>query len=168
MADLTSVARVVRWGSESLAFNLSCLPADKLDWKPNPESKSAFEVTGEALGVIRMMTGLIQKGHFERPPGASGGEGGPMQYPKPADLADARRQVKEAGEAFAAALDGAGPELDKPVETPFGTMLASRCVLWAMIDLIHHHGQVSYIQSLLGDKDQHFNPDGTNWFAPDA
>lgn len=47
-------------------------------------------------------------------------------------------------------------------------MLASRCVLWGMIDLVHHHGQVSYIQSLLGDKDQHFNPDGTNWFAPDA
>lgn len=90
MADLTSVARVVRWGTESMAFNLGHLPADKLDWKPNPESKSALEVTGEVLGVIRMMTGLILKGHFERPPGASGGEGGPMQYPKPADLADAR------------------------------------------------------------------------------
>ena len=28
MADLTSVARVVRWGTESMAFNLGHLPAE--------------------------------------------------------------------------------------------------------------------------------------------
>lgn len=166
MAELTSAARIVRWGSESLAFNLSALPADKLNWKPTPESKSALEVTGEALGVMRMMTGLILNGGFERTADAQ--SGGILSYPEPRSLEEAQRELAEVGEAFAAALDGAGPALDVPVETPFGTMLASRCVLWGVIDLVHHHGQVVYLQGLLGDKEMHLNPQGRNWFAPGA
>ena len=168
MSKLEPVARVVRWGVESMAFNLGQLPADKLNWKPTPESKSALEVTGEVLGVMRMMTGLIATGSFARPDGGQSTDGGPIQYAAPANLEDARRQLAETGEAFAAALDNAGPELERPVETPFGIMLGTRVVLWGMIDLVHHHGQISYLQSLLGDKEMHFNPDGRNWFAPDA
>ena len=168
MANLEPVARVVRWGVESMAFNLGQLPADKLNWKPNPESKSALEVTGEVIGVMQMMLGLLTTGSFARPDGADATTSGPIQYPIPAGLEDAQRQLKETGEAFAAALEKAGPELERPVETPFGTMLGSRVVLWGMIDLVHHHGQVSYLQSLSGDKEMHFNPQGRNWFAPDA
>lgn len=168
MSKLEPAARVVRWGVESMAFNLGQLPEDKLSWKPNPESKSALEVTGEVLGVMRMMTGLITTGSFQRPDGAEATTSGPIDYPTPSGLKDAQRQLAETGEAFAAALEKAGPELDGPVETPFGTMLGSRVVLWGMIDLVHHHGQISYLQSLLGDKEMHFNPEGRNWFAPDA
>ena len=166
MTNLEPVARVVRWGVESMAFNLGQLPADKLNWKPNPECKSALEVTGEVVGVMRMMVGLMTTGSFERPPGAEAA--GPIRYPLPTGLEDAQRQLVETGSAFAAALEKAGPELERPVETPFGTMLGSRVVLWGMIDLVHHHGQISYLQSLLGDKEMHFNPEGRNWFAPDA
>jgi hypothetical protein len=167
MANLEPVARVVRWGVESMAFNLGQLPADRLDWKPNPESKSALEVTAEVVGVMRMMLGLMATGRFERPDGAEATTSGPIRYPLPSGLEDAQRQLTETGAAFAAALENAGPELDLPVATPFGTMLGSRVVLWGMIDLVHHHGQISYLQSLLGDKEMHFNPEGRNWFAPD-
>jgi hypothetical protein len=168
MTSLEPVARVVRWGVESMAFNLSRLPADRLQWKPNPESKSALEVTGEVIGVMRMMTGLMTTGSFAPPAGAEASAGGPIRYANPTGLEEAQRQLAEAGEAFAAALEKAGPELERPVETPFGTMLGTRVVLWGMIDLVHHHGQICYLQSLLGDKEMHLNPDGRNWFAPDA
>jgi DinB family protein len=168
MGKLEPVARVVRWGVESMAFNLSQLPADKLNWKPNPESKSALEVTAEVIGVMRMMLGLLATGSFERPDGAEANVSGPIRYPLPSGLEDAQRQLTETGGAFADALEKAGPELDRAVETPFGTMLGSRVVLWGMIDLVHHHGQISYLQSLLGDGEMHFNPEGRNWFAPDA
>ena len=168
MSNLEPVARVVRWGVESMAFNLGQLPADKLNWKPNPESKSALEVTGEVVGVMRMMLGLMTAGRFERPAGVEPSEERRIHYPLPSGLEDAQRQLTETGEAFAAALEKAGSELDRPVETPFGTMLGSRVVLWGMIDLVHHHGQISFLQSLLGDKEMHFNPEGRNWFAPDA
>jgi hypothetical protein len=156
MANLKPVARVVRWGVESTAFNLGQLPADRLDWKPNPACKSALQVTGEVVGVMRMMLGVLQGGGFGGGPG----------YETPASLEEAQRQLAVTGEAFAAALEKAGPELDREIESPFGTMLASRAVLWGMIDLVHHHGQISYLQCLLGDGEMHFNPAGRNWFAP--
>src|SRR5690242_14852507 len=115
MANLEPVARVVRWGVESMAFNLGQLPEDKLNWKPNPESKSALEITGEAIGVMRMMLGLLKTGSFERPPGAEDTGSGPIHYPVPAGLQEAQRQLAETGEAFASALERAGPELDRPV-----------------------------------------------------
>ena len=155
MPNLEPVARVVRWGVESMAFNLGQLPADKLNWKPNPESKSALEVTGEVVGVMQRMQGVIEGGGFH---GA--------QYETPATLEEAQRQLAETGEAFAAALEKAGPELERTLETPFGTMWGSRVVLWGMIDLVHHHGQISYLQSLLGDGEMHFNPSGRRWFDP--
>jgi uncharacterized damage-inducible protein DinB len=168
MTNLEPVARVVRWGVESMAFNLGQLPADKLNWKPNPESKSAMEVTGEVVGVMRMMLGLMKTGSFERPAGVEATGEGPIRYAIPSSLEEAQRQLAETGEAFAAALEKAGAELERPVQTPFGTMLGSRVVLWGMIDLVHHHGQISYLQTLLGDKEMHSNPQGRNWFAPDA
>jgi hypothetical protein len=168
MTNLEPVARVVRWGVESMAFNLGQLPADKLNWKPNPESKSALEVTGEVIGVMRMMLGLMTTGSLDRPAGAEATGDGPIRYAIPSGLEDAQHQLAETGGAFANALEKAGSELERPVETPFGTMLGSRVVLWGMIDLVHHHGQISYLQSLLGDKEMHFNPEGRNWFAPDA
>src|SRR5439155_18868361 len=122
MSNLEPVARVVRWGVESMAFNLGQLPPDKLNWKPNPVCKSALEVTGEVVGVMRRMQGLIEGGGFH-------GE----QYATPASLEEAQRQLTETGAAFAAALVKAGPELERAVPTPFGTMWGSRVVLWGMI-----------------------------------
>jgi hypothetical protein len=168
MANLEPVARVVRWGVESMAFNLGQLPEDKLNWKPSPESKSALEMTGEVIGVMRTMQRLVTTGSFERPAGAEDEAQRPTPYVPPSGLEEAQRQLAETGEAFAAALEKAGPELERSVETQYGTMLGSRVVLWGMIDLVHHHGQISYLQSLLGDKEMHLNPEARNWFAPDA
>src|SRR5437868_1837714 len=152
MSNLEPVARVVRWGVESMAFNLGQLPPDRLDWKPNPACKSALEVTGEVVGVMRRMQDVIEGGGFYGP-----------QYETPASLEEAQRQLAETGEAFAAALEKAGPELEHSIETPFGTLWGPRVVLWGMIDLVHHHGQISYLQSVLGDGEMHFNPAGGRW-----
>src|SRR5437868_5795442 len=111
MSNLEPVARVVRWGVESMAFNLGQLPPDKLNWKPNPACKSALEVTGEVVGVMRRMHDVIEGGGFSGP-----------QYVTPSSLEEAQRQLAETGEAFAAALEKAGPQLERTLETPFGTM----------------------------------------------
>jgi hypothetical protein len=155
MTNLEPVARVVRWGVESMAFNLGQLPADKLDWKPNPACKSALEVSGEVVGVMRSLRRVLEGGGFE---GA--------QNETPGSLEEAQRQLSEAGESFAAALEKAGPELERPLQTPFGTLWGPRIVLWGMIDLVHHHGQISYLQSLLGDGEMHMNPSAGPWFSP--
>jgi hypothetical protein len=142
---------------ESLAANLAAIPADKRDWKPTPESKSALIVTGEAIGVMRMMLPLFSGGDFAMDP-----------YPEPKDLDDAAAQLAEVGGTFAAALEQAGPALERRIGSPFGEMWAAHAVLWGMIDLIHHHGQVVYIQGLLGDAAHHGDTTAaTRWFGPE-
>ena len=86
-----------------------------------------------------------------RPPGA---------LPHPLTLDEALTQLAEGAEPFAAALEAAGPEMERTMETPFGEMWAAKGVVFGMIDLVHHHGQVTYIQSLLGDAENH-----TDWEA---
>jgi hypothetical protein len=35
------------------------------------------------------------------------------------------------------------------------------------VDLIHHHGQINYLQMLLGDRDDHFDMDAcARWYGP--
>jgi hypothetical protein len=164
MSELEPVARVVRWGVESMAFNLGQLPADKLDWKPNPACKSAMEVTGEVLGVMQMMVSVLEGGE-PRPPADATPEEGRIRYATPATLEEAQRRLLEAGQSFADALEKAGPELERAVPTPFGMLWGPRLVLWGMIDLVHHHGQIAYLQCLLGDGEMHMNTEGRNWFG---
>ena len=109
-----------RWGTESMAFNLGRLPADKLNWKPNPESKSALEVTGEVIGVMRMMVGLIDHRRFHRARQRGSHRGRAVPLPDPSGLEDAQRQLAETGNAFATALEKAGAELERPSRRPSG------------------------------------------------
>ena len=38
-----------------------------------------------------------------------------------------------------------------------GMLWAPRAALIPVLDLLHHHGQVCYLQTLLGDREQHWN-----------
>jgi hypothetical protein len=159
MADLEAVARVVRWGAESMAFQLGHIPEDKLDWKPTPESKSALQVAGEVVGVFRMLMPVFTDGPLQQAP-----------LPHPTSLQEAKALLAETAEEFASKLDAAGPELHRAFPSPFGgEMWAAHAVLFGMIDLLHHHGQLTYIQSLLGDAENHGDWDSVNrWFGPPA
>lgn len=157
MADLKAVARVVRWAAESMAFNLDQIPEDKLDWKPNPASKTALQVVAEATGVMRMIQPIFAGGNFER------------QSYEPADSRDeAKKLLAETASAFADSLERAGDDLERPIPGPMGSdMWAAHSVLFGMIDLVHHHGQITYLQTLLGDAENHFQPETlTRYFAP--
>jgi hypothetical protein len=158
MEDLKIVARVTRGMAESMAVQLGHLPADKLDWKPNPASKSALEVTAEVIGVMRMMLPVF-----------SGGDPKFEQFAPIGSLEEAQRLLAETSEAYAAGLEAAGPELERPLETPMGTMWANYAIAFGMVDLIHHHGQITYLQSLLGDAENHMIPGAIErWWGPPA
>jgi hypothetical protein len=38
-----------------------------------------------------------------------------------------------------------------------GMLRAPRAALIPVLDLLHHHGQICYLQTLLGDREQHWN-----------
>ncbi|MGV3723042.1 MAG: DinB family protein [Actinomycetota bacterium] len=144
MADLKPLARIVRWGTASTILNLQKLPADKLDWKPEPTCKSALDVVAEVTGVMRTSLPMFSGGSMEYQP-----------EPPATTLEEACARLQEASNAYVAALEAAGDELEQPVETPMGTFWGSYAVVFGLIDLLHHHGQLTYLQSLLGDAEMH-------------
>src|SRR4051812_30208507 len=130
---MKETADMARWAARDFVFNLEALPADRLDWKPSPEAKSALQLAGEVAGVAANTVPILQGGNWAAAP-----------LPQPATLEEARKLVLEQTEAYAAALEAAGPAaLHRPVELPFGKFWAERFVLFPMIDLIHHRGQLA-------------------------
>jgi hypothetical protein len=145
MADMQTHAALARWAARNFDHNLGFLPEERLEWKPEPTCKSAAEVTGEVAGVIRMALKLLSEGRWGQP-----------EFPRPATLAEAREMIRSEGERYAVALETAAPEaLSRAVDSPFGRMRVERAILFPLIDMIHHHGQICYLQSLLGDAEGH-------------
>ena len=148
MEDVKVAAWMIRYGARSLAYNLDFIPADRENWKPAPEAKSALEVAAEAVRVFGMYLPMLEEGDF--PTFRQG-------FDPPASLAEAKTRLLEVSERYAQALEAAGPELDRAQPMPFGGVFrATRAACYPLLDLMNHHGQILYLQSLLGDAEMHW------------
>jgi uncharacterized damage-inducible protein DinB len=148
------IAAMTRWAARDLLFNLEALPADRLDWRPAPEAKSALQMAGEVAGVFRNTLPVLQGGGWT-----------PQPLPDPATLEEAREMVLASADAYANALEQVHrATLDRNIELPFGTFWAERFVLFPLIDAIHHRAQICYLQSLLGDAEVRFDPEASGRF----
>lgn len=149
MTDLKSAAWMLRYGARSLAHNLEFIPEERANWRPAPDAKSPLEIAAEVIRGMAMYRPIYAGPEY------------PEQLPRspaPSSLAEARELLLAAAEEYAAALEAAGPELDRPQAMPFGgTFHADRAVCFPLLDLLHHHGQICYLQSLLGDAETHWN-----------
>jgi uncharacterized damage-inducible protein DinB len=147
MEDLKTAARLLRWLMENLVHNLTFIPEDRLHWKPEPGAKSALEIAGEVIGGQRMMLPVFH-----------GGDWSPQPHPQPKTLEEARSLLLETAAEYAAALESAErAQMDRIVPVFTFPVWAPRAVLLPVVDAIHHHGQVTYIQTLLGDGESHFD-----------
>lgn len=156
MSQFTLIARLVRFGAEDFAYQLEQIPAEKLAWKPDPASKSALDVTGEVIGVIQAQIKILQGGEIEIP-----------TLSPPTNLEEACKELTAVAVEYATLLEAADSSLDRRLETPFGPLWGTYGVTFGLVDLLHHHGQLTYIQSLLGDSENHM--DGASigrWFGP--
>lgn len=162
MEDVKSAAWMIRYGARSLADNLDFIPAERENWKPVPEAKSPLEIAAEAVRVFGMYMPMLEQGgfpHFDR------------GFEPPASLAEAKTQLLEISERYAQALESAGPELDRPQTMPFGAVFrGTRAACYPLLDLMNHHGQILYLQTLLGDAEMHWSDEAiqTYFVAPAA
>jgi hypothetical protein len=137
MEDVKIAAWMLRYGTRSLIHNLQFIPEDRAEWKPEPGVKSALEIASEVLRGMRMYQPILEGPEYPDPRPA---------LPQPATLREA------------AVLLTAGPELDRPQAMPFGGVFrATRAACFPVFDLFHHHGQICYLQSLLGDTETHWD-----------
>jgi len=146
MHPLEGLARMTEFAGNNLAYNLEFIPADKLGWKPAPGAKSALEIAQHVTGALNFMRPVLTGGAWTR-----------SEIPLPADCHSAQEMVRQASRDYAAALRQVDPaRMGETVELPFGTFPLAQCSGMPAFDVMHHHGQIAYIQTLLGDQEDHF------------
>jgi uncharacterized damage-inducible protein DinB len=145
MHPMEVVAGALDWVGPDLAYNLDFIPEDKLEWKPEPTAKSAMAVAIEVERVIRNIVHVIETGAWE--------ELAPVtQVSKP----EIQEALRNACKEYGAAVRAIPPErLSDPIETPWGTTPLAHFATYALIEASHHRGQIFYLQTLLGDTEQH-------------
>jgi uncharacterized damage-inducible protein DinB len=147
MSEMKHLAGQLNWAAKNLAYNLDFIPDDKLSWKPAPTANSALEIVGHLLGMY---------GHFSKMLGDAAGESGEAQTPTSRD--EAKIKLVAAAEEYSYKLMALSPDdMAREVEFPFGKFKLGFAAAMPVTDTIHHHGQIAYIQSLLGDEESHFD-----------
>jgi DinB family protein len=147
MSPLELLAYQAEWATKDTAHNLDFIPADKLAWKPAPTAKSALEVVNEMVGFAKGLTPVLSGGSFT-----------PPQFTPATTAAAAKELLISTGRDYAQALRDVKPEdMGRKVDLGFGTFTLGQAAGMAVIEFIHHRGQVVYIETLLGDTQDHFD-----------
>jgi hypothetical protein len=153
MHPMQPIAELALWAAKNTAHNLRFIPDDRLDWKPAPTAKSALEIVQHVCGALRNMRPLL-----------TGGEWTPNPPPMPADRLGAEALLLATAEDYAAGLLAMPLELMSQERIVFArrwSLTIGHAVTRPVVDLIHHHGQIAYLQTLLGDEAMHFFEAGT-------
>ncbi len=150
MHPLQNMAGLMIWAARNTAFNLDFIPDDKLDWKPSPTAPSALEIVQHVCVAIRSMSTVIRGEEFVM-----------VLAELPTSRAQAQQMLTEGGEAFAGLILQLNPErLGDSVTIYRGMQVPlARASIMPIVDMLHHHGQVAYLQMILGDAESHFHPE---------
>jgi uncharacterized damage-inducible protein DinB len=150
MQNIHAIAGQVEWAAKNIAYNLDFIPEDKLGFKPSPSANSALEIVAHTAQALDFFKAAVQ--------------GQPPRQPSAADSnvpdtgEQAKQMIVDSATGYAEALRALTPEdLSRKVELPFGTLPLPFMASMAATDLIHHHGQIAYIQTILGDTESHFD-----------
>lgn len=147
MHPLQSFAETCRWAGNDLAYNLDFIASDRLDWRPAPEAKSALEIVNHVILGIGSMLPILRGEEWSMP-----------DLHNVTTRKDAQDRLREAANDYADAITRVHAQdlsRDVTIWGHYHTWLG-RAATMPVIDLIHHRGQVVYIQCLLGDAEDHF------------
>ena len=146
---LETVAAQMEWAAKNTACNLGFIPEDKLNWKPAPTAKSALEIVNHVMQFTQGATGVARDGAWTE-----------TSFTPATNLEEANEMLTRVSKEYAAALRQVDPaRLGGEITLPFGTFPLPMFLSMPQVDLIHHHGQIVYLQTLLGDEEMHWAGD---------
>ncbi len=151
MSALETLAGQATFAGHNMAYNFDFIPEDKFDWKPAPEADSALAIANHVAQPLSGMLSMLENGEFK------------PEFTPATNREEAKQLVIRLSDAYAAKLRSLSPQdTEGTVQMPFGGEWPKmRALSVPVIDLIHHHGQIAYIQMLLGDTVSHFEEMGT-------
>ena len=142
MTPIELICGQLDWANKNICNNIDFLPEDKMNWKPEPTAKSPLEIIHHMTDTLDMMTSAItgQKKTFT--PATNGKE--------------AKRLVDQAISHHVSVIKALTPEqLEQTVELPIGEFPMTMAAALPVTETINHHGQLTYIQTLMGDDESH-------------
>jgi len=143
---LETIAAQMEWAGKNTACNLGFIPEDKLNWKPAPTAKSALEIVNHVMEFTQGATTVAKDGAWTETP-----------FTPATNLEEAKALLTRTSNDYAAALRTVDPSrLGDSITLPFGTFPLAMFLSMPQIDLVHHHGQIAYLQTLLGDEEMHW------------
>ena len=155
---LDHVVKMTRGASESLFRNVRAMPEDRQVWKPLDEGRSAIDIVKECTMSPLWFAPILQNRampEFSEEDQQKGQQ--LMDSWKTID--DCEAASKENSEMLYGVIkDFPHEELDKSVRLPFGEGFDATMAEIASFqywNLVYHWGQLSYIQTLYGDRDMH-------------
>ncbi|MEO6908111.1 MAG: DinB family protein [Abditibacteriaceae bacterium] len=145
MESIEVLIGMAEWGAQNVVYNLDFIPDDKLQWRPAPEAQSALEIAHEIARSVDSASILFQTGEMTR------------RVTEPQNRDEAKEAILDAVETYAATLRSLTEEqLNSTVIFPFREMPMQFAMRVPVTEILHHHGQIAYIQLLLGDTENHF------------
>jgi len=144
MNTLETLAGQMDWARRNIMYNLNFVPDDKLDWKPEPMANSVLEIVNHSAHVIARITARIK------------GESADVLFTPATNRTEAKEAIARSTQEYISMLHELTPaDLERKVQMPWGEMPLAGAAMVAVVDTINHHGQITYIQTLLGDTESH-------------
>ena len=143
MTSVETVSALLDWANKNITNNLDFLPDDKLTWKPQPTSKSPLEIVNHMAGTLAMMT--------------AGVTGEPKQdLPEATTRDEAKSLVSQVINTHVAAIKKLSDEqMKETAHLEIGDFPMGMAIAMPVIETVNHHGQLTYIETLLGDDESH-------------
>jgi uncharacterized damage-inducible protein DinB len=140
-----SYASRMAWLVKNINNNLAYIPDDRLTWKPAPTANSVLEIMNHLVAVIEFQTANIR-----------GDEDTEFQNLNFVTREQAKESLQKAGDEYSQVVKSVSEEdWSREITLPFGVFSAALLGEIAVGDAMHHHGQITYIQTLLGDTETH-------------
>jgi uncharacterized damage-inducible protein DinB len=135
---------------------IEALPADKLDWKPDPKSASALERAAQMAREANELTGILKNGILNYDPTVK------PTWTTTAEMSAAFSKGFADAKVALAAMTDADWEADSAMMMGGKEVWKSKrgdMALGFMLDLIHHRGQLStYIRPMGGKVPSIYGP----------
>jgi hypothetical protein len=145
MNNIDQLIGMLDWAAKNVNHNLDFVPDDKLDWKPAPDAKSVMDIAHEIALSTDSISHFLTTGEYQK------------NVARPETRDEAKAAITAAAETYTKALRSLTAEqLAGNVQFPWGETPMGEAIGMPVIESLHHHGQIAYIQTLLGDTDSHF------------
>jgi uncharacterized damage-inducible protein DinB len=151
MIDKEALVNLMMYAAKSTAYNLEFIPDDRLTWKPGGEAKSALEIINHVLECLTLINNRLQPGTAVHTPVTTKQE--------------ATEKLLDSTGHYVRLVRDAQPERFAEILMPDRPVTIGIFAAGLVLDMMNHHGQITYIQTLFGDTEPHFNMDAFQHLA---